>query len=144
MNTYNKPTKGFWIIASIALAWNIMGTFQFLSSTIWKEMLFETLTESQIALFENLPLWYLIVFGIAVLTGLLGSLFLLLRKKMAILLFTISAITVIIQFSYWIFGTKVIEVYGTKDAITMPIIVILTAIAFLFYSKTVARRGWLQ
>ena len=144
MNTYNKPTKGYWIIAAIALLWNIMGTFQFLSATVLKEMLYSTLTDAQIALFENLPSWYLIVFGIAVVTGVLGSLSLLFRKKMAILFFTISAIAVTIQMAYWVFATDVIEVYGTADAVTMPVIVVITAIVLLFYSKTVARKGWLS
>jgi len=62
MNTYNKPSKGFWVIAIIAILWNIMGTFQFLSATVLKEMLYETLTNNQIALFENLPIWYTIIF----------------------------------------------------------------------------------
>lgn len=144
MNTYNKPTKGYWIIAVIALLWNIMGTFQFLSATVLKEMLYSTLTAPKIALFENLPSWYHIIFGIAVITGVFGSISLLLKKKLAILFFTISALTVTVQMGYWISGTNVIYVYGTADAVTMPIIVVITAIALLLYSKTAARKGWLS
>lgn len=144
MNTYNKPTKGFWIIAIIAILWNMMGTFQFLSASVWKEMLYDTLNESQIALFENLPSWYLIVFGIAVATGLLGSILLLMRKKLAILMLSISLIAVLIQMSYWVFATKVIEVYGTIDAVLMPVIVVVTAFMILFYSSVAARKRWLS
>jgi hypothetical protein len=144
MNTYSKPTKGFWIIAVIALLWNLMGTFQFLSSTVLKDMLYETLTDAQIALFVNLPSWYYIVFGIAVITGVLGSILLLMRKKLAVLLYTISLIAVSIQMIYWMFATDVIDVYGTTDALTMPIIVIITALVLLMYSRSVARKGWLS
>ncbi len=144
MNTYNKPTRGFWIIAIIALLWNLMGVFQFLSSTIWKDLLFETLTENQINLFLNLPSWHSVVFSIAVVTGLLGSIFLLLRKKIAIPMFAISAIGVILQMGYWVFATEVIAVYGVTEAVTMPIIVVITAILLLFYSRTAASKGWLS
>ncbi len=144
MNTYNKPTRGFWIIAIIALLWNLMGVFQFLSSTIWKDLLFETLTENQINLFLNLPSWHSVVFCIAVVTGLLGSIFLLLRKKIAIPMFAISAIGVILQMGYWVFATEVIAVYGVTEAVTMPIIVVITAILLLFYSRTAASKGWLS
>lgn len=144
MNTYNKPTTGFKIIAIIAILWNLMGTFQFLSATVMKDMLRETLTDAQFALFENLPTWYFVVFGIAVVTGLLGSILLLMRKKLAILLFTISLIAVFIQMSYWVFATEVINVYGTLDAVLMPIIVVVTALALLLYSRIVARKGWLS
>ncbi|MFT5078728.1 MAG: hypothetical protein ACI825_001058 [Planctomycetota bacterium] len=144
MNTYSKPTKGFWIIAIIALLWNLMGTVQFLSSTVLKDLLYETLNDTQIALFENLPSWYYIVFGIAVITGVLGSILLLMRKKLAVLLFTISLIAVSIQMIYWMFATDVIDVYGTTDALTMPIIVIITALVLLMYSRSVARKGWLS
>jgi glucose dehydrogenase len=121
-----------------------MGTVQFLSSTVLKDLLYETLNDTQIALFENLPSWYYIVFGIAVITGVLGSILLLMRKKLAVLLFTISLIAVSIQMIYWMFATDVIDVYGTTDALTMPIIVIITALVLLMYSRSVARKGWLS
>ena len=66
------------------------------------------------------------------------------RKKHAILLFTVSLIAVLIQMSYWVFATDVINVYGTIDALTMPILVVVTAVVLLFYSKMVARKGWLS
>ena len=144
MNTYNKPTKGFWIIAIIALLWNLMGTFQYLTTTILKDTLYETLNDAQIALFETMPMWHTVIFGIAVATGLIGAILLLMRKKMAILMFTVSLIAVIIQMSYWIFATDVIEVYGINNAVTMPIIVVITAAVLLMYSKTAARKGWLS
>jgi len=42
------------------------------------------------------------------------------------------------------FATDVIDVYGTTDALTMPIIVIITALVLLMYSRSVARKGWLS
>lgn len=144
MNTYNKPTKGYWIIGIIALLWNLMGTFQFLSSTVWKDLLFETITPPEIALFEGLPFWFPIVFCVAVVTGVLGSILLLLRKKLAILLFSVSLLAVLVQMGYWVFGTNLMDVYGTVEAITMPLLVVITSVVLLLYSRTVARKGWLK
>jgi hypothetical protein len=144
MTTPNKPNVGFWIIAVIALLWNLMGVYQYLALTLMKEEMSEALTEEQLALMTDLPSWYTGVFAIAVFAGALACILLLLRKKWAVSLFLISVLAVIIQMSYWLFATGAMEVYGTVGAVTMPIIVVIVAIFLYFYSKGAAKKGWLR
>lgn len=143
MTTPIKPKAGFWIIGVIALLWNIMGVFQYLSTTLLKEEMEQALTEEQLALMSGLPSWYTGVFAIAVFSGLLASLLLLLRRKWAVSLFLISMLAVIVQMGYWLFATDAMEVYGT-EAVVMPAIVIIVAIFLYFYSKGAAKKTWLR
>ncbi len=143
MTTTNKPNTGFWIIAVLALIWNIMGVFQYLSSTLMKDEMRELMTEDQLALMDSLPAWYTAAFAIAVFSGLLGCLLLLMRRKWAVPVFLVSLLAVLVQMGYWLFATDAMEVYGTQ-AVIMPLIVIIVAIFLYFYSKGASQKNWLR
>lgn len=142
MTTTNKPNTGFWIVAVISLLWNLMGVFQFSVSTFMKEMMEGNYSEAELELANALPTWYTVIFGIAVFSGLLGSIVLLLRKKVAIPLFGISLLTVLVVMGYWLFATEVMAVVGVEAAI-MPMLVIAFAIFIYFYSKGCKQKGWI-
>jgi len=145
MTTTNKPNLWFWIIAIVALIWNIMGVFAFLGQTLLlNDEAKALLPETQIELINSTPTWVIVVFAIAVFSGLLGCLLLLLRKKIATPIFGISLITVLIHMGYSMFGTNAAEIYGLVQAYAMPMTVIVIAIFLYFYSKGATQKGWLR
>lgn len=97
----------------------------------------------ELELINSAPSWGIYVYGIAVFGGLLASILLLMRKKMAVAIFGISLLAILIQMGYWIFGMDSVGVMGPQSLI-MPLIVIAIAIFEYFYSKGAARNGWLQ
>ena len=106
MTTSHKPNVLFWVIGIIGLIWNAMGVFQFFAENFMKETLYEGYTEEQIALMDNMPAWISVIFAIAVFSGFLGCVLLVMRKNTAVALFLISLVAVIIQMSYWLFFTN--------------------------------------
>ncbi|MDT0554949.1 hypothetical protein [Patiriisocius hiemis] len=143
MTTTNKPNTAFWIIAVLALLWNLMGLFQFFGVAFMLEAMVEALPEDQATLYTSIPQWYIIVFGIAVFSGVLACITMLIRKKITVVLFLISLLAVLVAQIYWIFATDVMDVIG-PTAIAMPLIVIAIAIFLYFYSKGAAQKGWLR
>lgn len=143
MTTTNKPNTLFWVIAVIAVLWNIMGAFQYLSTTLWKEEMLATLTEEQQLVWNALPTWHVAIFAIAVWSGLIASLLLIARKKWSVPLFLLSLIAVIVQMAYWLFGTDAMEVFGPSTPV-MPAIVTVLGLFFYFYSKSAKAKGWLK
>ncbi len=143
MSTLVKPPTSFWVIAIIALLWNLMGVFQFFSATILLESVVAALPQEQADLYTGMPTWYLVVFGIAVFSGLLACITMLLRKKITIMLFGISLLTVLVSQGYWLFGTEIMSLLGMTAAV-MPLIVIAISIFLYFYNKGAARNGWLS
>ena len=141
--TTSKPNTGFWIIAVLALLWNLMGVFQYLASTLMAETISESLPKDQVALMNALPSWYYYVFAVAVFAGTIGCLLMLIRKKLAVPVLGISLIGVLIQMGYWLFATDVMNVIG-MSAVFMPLVVIIVAIFLYFYSKGAAQKGWLN
>ena len=145
MTTSNKPNTGFWIIAVIALIWNIMGVFAYLGQTLLlTDELKAALPTEQIELINSSPSWLNIVFAIGVFSGLLGCIMLLIRRKLAVPLFAISLLMVLLQNFYGWFATNAAEVYGSLQGYIMPLIVIIISIFLYFYSKGAAQKGWLR
>jgi len=144
MTTSNKPNTGFWIIAIIALIWNVMGVLEYLGHVYMTDELLNAMTPEQQEFLANTPAWSTGVFAIAVFGGLLGSLLLIMRKKWATLLFLISLLAVLVNMGYTFFATNHAEVYGTVLGIVMPLVVIVIAIFLYLDSKSSTTKGWLS
>lgn len=142
-NVSNRPGTGFWILGIAALIWNLMGVFAFIAQMNMTPEMLEVLPEAERKLYENVPSWVNIVFAIAVFGGALGSLLLLLKKKIATPVFILSLVAVIIQMMYNLFMSRASEVYG-PGAMIMLIMVLFIAIYLAWYSKKSTVKGWLS
>ncbi|MEM7087095.1 MAG: hypothetical protein AAF489_12990 [Bacteroidota bacterium] len=144
MTTTNKPNKWFWIIAVLALLWNLMGVSRYLMQAYNVESFRADFNPDQLALMDGSPAWLTAVFAIAVFSGLLACVALLMKRKLAVILFGISLLFVLIQMiSVWT-TTDTITIFGTLDGIVMPMIVIVISIFLYYYSKGASQRGWLN
>lgn len=142
MTDSNKPTTLFWVIGVAALVWNGLGVMSYIGQAYMTDEVKAALPEAERALYENVPTWVTAAFAIAVFGGLLGSAFLLMRKKLARPMFLLSLIAIIAQMSYNLFMSKAAEVYG-PGSIVMPIMVIIIGVFLLMYSKKTIAKGWL-
>ena len=88
----NKPPIWFWVIAVVALVWNLMGVMAYIGQAYMTEAELNALPEVEQALYANYPAWATAAFAIAVFGGAIASIALLLRKKLAKTLFLISLI----------------------------------------------------
>lgn len=135
------PTT-FWIISIVALLWNLLGLMSFFVQLMMTDEAIAALPEAEKALYEATPGWLNVIYGIAVVTGSLGSISLLIKKSWAIPLFLISLVAVLIQMSYSIFLTDAYSVYGWQS-LMMPILVILISAFLWYYAKQCHAKGWL-
>jgi hypothetical protein len=138
--TTTKPTISFWAISIIALLWNVMGVDQYIQQAYMTDAFKAMYTEEQLEMITSAPSWVTAVFAIAVFGGLLGSLALLLRKKIAKTLFTISLIGIIAQMYYNLFVIDSVAIYGPGAAI-MPIMVLGFALFLLWYAKFAEKKN---
>lgn len=137
-NSTNKPNILFWIIAVIAIIWNAMGVMAYLTRAfITDEMIAALPKEQQAEFLIEQPSWVTGAFAIAVFGGVLGALFLLLRKKVATTLFLVSAIAAIAQHIYFFMNVEI-------TSYVMPIMIIVECLFLVWYSKYVAKKGWIS
>lgn len=139
-----KAPAWYWILAIVLFLWNLMGVFSFFTHTFMSEEALAKLPENERALYDEYPMWVTIVFAVAVLMGFLGSFGLLLRKSWSRLAFTLSLVAIIPQMVHNVFYTSSIEVYGTMQAVTMPIIVVVLGFFSLWFARFALKKGWLR
>ena len=143
MNYLRKPSNLFWVISSIALVWNLMGVFNYLDQAFMTDKVLETLPKEQQILYQDVPAWVTAAFAIAVFSGTLGSLLLLLKKKNASTFFIISFLGIVGQMSYGLLIDQNSDSYGPMG-IAMPIIIIAFGGYLIWYSRKANEHRWLS
>lgn len=121
-----------------------MGVGAFASEFLITPEMMEGMSDAQRALYENSPGWLKIVYGVATIGGLLGAIFLLLRKNLALTLFLISLVAVIIQMGYSMIVSNAIEALGVNQAVVMPLLVIGIAAFLVYYARKAIAHGWVK
>jgi CHASE2 domain-containing sensor protein len=143
MNYLRKPSNLFWVISSIALVWNLMGVFNYLDQAFMTDKILETLPKEQQILYQDVPAWVTAAFAIAVFSGTLGSLLLLLKKKIATTFFIISFLGIVGQMSYGLLIDQNSDSYGPM-CIALPIIIIAFGGYLIWYSRKANEHRWLS
>ncbi len=138
-----KPTTSFWIIASIALIWNLMGLLVFIGNLFITPEMLQQLPEKQQALYTDVPLWATLAFAIAVVTGTLGCITLLLKKSFSKILFIVSLLAVFVQNIHAFINQDAFTVLG-PTALIMPLLVIGIGGFLIGYSAFCQKKGWIS
>ena len=138
-----SPPVWFWVISVVALLWYLMDTSAFLMRVLMTEEAIKAMPENQQALYRNTPLWVYIVFACEAFGGTLGCIAILLKKKWALPLFTISILGTLAQTSNIWFLTDAISAMGAL-AIVMPLVAIIIAAAMILFTKVAITKDWLR
>jgi len=141
-STSVKPPTWFWVVSVLALLWNLLGVSSYLMQAYTSIEQLEAMSQAERALYEGQPAWVTACFAIAVFSGTIAAIALLLRKKWAKPVFIISLVAAIAQFVHWLFMTNSVEVYGMQTYV-MPALVIIFGIYEIFFAKKGIQEGWL-
>ena len=132
----------FWVVATIALLWNLMGCAAFAMELFAQEAMMESWTEAHKEWARSFPVWIYYEYGVAVITGVAGSICLFIRKSWAISLFGVCLAAVLFQMIYTMIISGGLQVMGASSAV-MPLLVIILAGVFLWFSYFAKTKGWL-
>ncbi len=144
MTSYlRKPSSLFYIISSMALVWNLMGVFNFLDQALMSDEVLASLPKDQQLIYQDVPVWVTAAFAIAVFSGTLGAVFLLLKKKIASTFFILSFIGIVTQMSYGLLLDEKTDNYGPLGLL-MPLMIITVGAYLIWYSKKANKNRWLS
>lgn len=139
-----KPPGWFWGAGVIFLLWSLAGVFAcYTQLTMTPEQL-AALDAPQREAFLAMPGAIKISYAAAVLSGLLGSILLLVRKALARPAFIVSLIAVIVQFG-WVFGIYGgLSKFGGISSAAFPAFIVLMAVLEIWFAGKAVRNGWLS
>ena len=141
MNDEKLPTW-FWVVAVLAVIWNLMGAFAYYSDVTMSAEALAKLSQAQQDLRAAMPSWVTGLYAIAVFGGLAAAIALVLKKKLAIPLFAVSLVAVVAQMLYVSFGLNAVGLMGTSSLV-FPIIIIVLGGLQLWFSMHAKGRDWI-
>ena len=142
MNSSNiKPSTRYWLVAVLSFLWYAVGVFNYLAQAYMTDETLVSLPDEVQLYYTNLPAWVTAAFALAVFSGLLGSVGLLLRKKWASFLFFSSFFATVAQQFHSFFIQDFIEI--TAEQAIMPLLILIIALYMIYYSRKSETEGLL-
>lgn len=135
----NTPIH-LWIIGVLTLLWNLVGAFDYVMTQTQNEGYMASFTPEQLEYFYGFPAWLVSFWALAVWGGVLGSILLLFRKKLAVPVFLISLVSMVITSFHNFVLSDGLDVMGTGGVIFSAVIFVV-AVGLWLYSKAMAKRG---
>lgn len=134
----------YWVVGVVLLLWGAAGIFAFYSqlTTPYEQMVAE-MGKLAADCIKGMPTWLWWAYGIAVYSGILGTIALLLRRAWAQPLYLVSLVAVIVQFGHSFLIAKIHLLMGWSAAI-FPAFIILIAVFQLWFANSAKKKGWLR
>lgn len=140
--TTRRTPAWFWAAASLGLLWNAYGVYQFLDSFSQTKasLMAIGMTAAQADLYASLPVWISVVFAVGVFGGLLGSIALLLRSRLALPVLGVSLAGYILLFA----GDTYYGVFASiPSQLVILAVVVAIAAGMLWLARFAAHRNLL-
>lgn len=130
-----------WVVGGLGFLWNAMGAFDYLMTQTQNEGYMGQFTPEQLEFFYGFPGWVVAFWALAVWGGVLGTILLLLRKKLAVWVFLVSFVSMVVTtVRNYVFADGM-EVTGGGVAMIFTVLIFLFALGFWLYSAAMEKRG---
>ena len=138
-----RVPASFRIVSILGLLWNLVGVTMFFLQTGLAAEEIAAMPEAQRVVYEAMPSWLAVFYGLSVFAGALGSLGLVLRRRWATPLLAVSLVSVLVQMVAVYALTPAWQASGASG---LPMTFVITGIAafLLWYARRASARGWLR
>lgn len=135
-----KTPRHLWIIGVVALLWNLIGAMDYLMTQTENEAYMGQFTQEQLEFFYGFPAWLVAFWALAVWGGVLGSILLLMRKKLAFPVFLVSFVCMLVTtiHNYVIAGAA--DIVG-GSGIFFSAVIFIVALVLVVYSRRMTNKG---
>ncbi|PZQ54159.1 MAG: sugar transporter [Novosphingobium pentaromativorans] len=135
--------RKFRVIAVLILLWNILGDAAYLMQATADLDEIARRDPVQAQAFREMPGWAWAAYAVAVTSGTIGAIVLLMRRGWAWALFALSFLAVIVQFGWTFLGFDLLGAKGPSAAI-FPLLIVAIALASTIYARRKKADGTLK
>jgi hypothetical protein len=139
-----KPARRpwhLWVVGVASLLWNSVGALDFVMTETRNKAYMSSFTPAQLEFYYGFPIWFVVAWGIAVWGGLLGSLSLLLRLRLALQLFLASVICIVLSDIHTFALSNGLRVMGGSGAAFSAVIFVIGVLQFVYARAMCGRRA---
>ncbi|GLQ21888.1 hypothetical protein ACFFUB_08805 [Algimonas porphyrae] len=134
----------FWVVGALFLIWNAFGCYVYLVDMRASDAVYlERYGEDMLAARALYPTWATAFYALAVWSGLLASLLLLLRRKWCVPLFMLSLVAAIICFIPNFTDAALQQLTGSTYWV-MPVVVVIIGVVQIWFSRRESAKGTLR
>ncbi|MFV0276056.1 MAG: hypothetical protein ACK5HY_02580 [Parahaliea sp.] len=133
-----------WLVGVLALLWNVAGALDFVMTQTRDARYLANFSQQQLDHVYSLPTWVVVFWGIAVGTGVLGALLLLLRRRLAPTVFFVSLLALLAVYVRNYLFDNALEVMGDALSLWFSAAIVVVAIFLFFYAGIMNSRGVLR
>lgn len=132
----------YWVVTILAVLWNGFGGYDYTMSHLQGETYYRAMKmpEAAIAAMATYPTWMHALWAIGVWGSVVGTIFLLLRKRWAFHAFAISTLGAAASLIFTAMTPVLMETMG----IVMPTVIVVVCLFFVWYSRLMAQKGVLR
>jgi hypothetical protein len=136
-----RPVPGwFTVAAAVALLWEVLGCVMFVSQLRIDPALVDSADRAVLA---AAPQWMIAAYGVAVVTGVLGALLLLLRRRLAVPLLAVSLVAVVVQDSAYLLAPALRNLTASDD-LFLPFLILVVCYSIWHFARAARKSGWLR
>ena len=146
MSELHAASKGsapwhLWVVGVLSALWNAMGAFDYLMTETRNEGYLSGYTPEQLDYFFGFPAWVVAFWAIAVWGAVLGSVLLLLRKKLAAGVFLVSFLSMVVTTIYNFGLSDGLEYMGDPFSLVFSGVIFVVALLLYLYARAMKNRG---
>ncbi len=131
-----------WAIGGISLLWNAMGAFDYVMTQTKNASYLEMFTPEQLEYFTSFPSWVVASWATAIWTAVLGSVLLLMRRRLAVFAFSVSFVAMVVTalHNFVLSSPNMIDISGVGAGVFSLAIFVVSAL-LLLYARGMRRGG---
>jgi hypothetical protein len=137
---HRRPPWHLWAVGVLGFLWDSMGAFDYLMTQTQNESYMSRFTPEQLEFFYGFPAWLVAFWAIAVWGGLLGTILLLLRKRLAAPVLLASFLAMVVTAIHNFFLSNGLEVMGGAGA-AFSVLIFAFALFLWLYARAMVQRG---
>jgi hypothetical protein len=139
--TIVKTPWHLWVVGGLSLLWNGFGCFDFTMTATHNTAYLASYPQEMLDYWFDMPVWSWVLWAIGVFGGLLGSVALLMRKRLAVGLFLASLLAATVSMVMGYFDKNAPRMEGAE---LFPLIIIGIAVLLVAYARWLSRRDVLR
>jgi len=133
-----------WVAGAVALCWNAVSAFDYVMTQTRNEAYMAAFTPEQLEYFYGFPAWVVATWAIAVWSGVLGSVLLLLRRRFAVPVFLASLVAMVLTTIHNYLLSNGLAIFADTGSRIFTGIIFVVAVALYLYSRSLEKRGVLH
>ena len=126
-----------WVVGGLAVLWNGLGTFLWAGTSFMPDAFLTGLPAAHREYVDGLPLWSTLTWGLGVVGGVVGSILLLLRNRLAVPAFALSLLGAVTNTMVYLTNPPP---EGFFD-LPLTVFIIGFALFLLWFAHSMKRRG---